>query len=123
MLFQILEVAVYIDSWGRGTLKIYKSCLESELPEPEINALDGGVIVTLFKNHLDEVQLRKMGLNNRQVKAVAFVKTNVFISNSDYQKLNEVGKTTATQELSELAKLDVFTAPTAKGRGAKYSLK
>jgi ATP-dependent DNA helicase RecG len=115
--------AGYIDSWGRGTLKIYKSCLESELPEPEINALDGGVIVTLFKNHLDEVQLRKMGLNNRQVKAVAFVKTNVFISNSDYQKLNEVGKTTATQELSELAKLDVFTAPTAKGRGAKYSLK
>ncbi|MFT4661671.1 MAG: ATP-dependent DNA helicase RecG, partial [Patiriisocius sp.] len=44
--------AGYIDSWGRGTLKIYKSCLESELPEPEINALDGGVIVTLFKNHL-----------------------------------------------------------------------
>ncbi|MCH6198619.1 hypothetical protein MMU07_03440 [Aquiflexum sp. LQ15W] len=43
-------------------------------------------------------------------------------SNADYQKLNDIGKTTATEELSKLIELGVLTAPTAKGRGAKYTL-
>lgn len=115
--------AGYIDSWGRGTLKIYKSCLEAELPEPEIKPLDGGVLVTIFKNHLNEQLLRQLGLNDRQINAVTFVKSNTSISNSDYQKLNDIGKTTATQELSQLVGLGIFTAPNAKGRGAKYMLK
>lgn len=114
--------AGYIDSWGRGTLKIYKSCLEAELPDPEIKPLDGGVLVTLFKDYLGEEQLRKLGLNERQIKAVTFAKAHVSISNADYQKLNGIGKTTATEELSRLVELGVFTAPTAKGRGAKYTL-
>lgn len=114
--------AGYIDSWGRGTLKIYKSCLEAELPEPEIKPLDGGVLVTLFKDYLGEEQLRKLGLNERQIKAVTFAKAHVSISNADYQKLNDIGKTTATEELSKLVELGVFTAPIAKGRGAKYTL-
>jgi len=42
--------AGYIDSWGRGTLKIINSCLESELPEPEIIERDGGVLVTVYKS-------------------------------------------------------------------------
>lgn len=114
--------AGYIDSWGRGTLKIYKSCLEAELPEPEIKPLDGGVLVTLFQDYLGEEQLRKLGLNERQIKAVNFAKAHISISNADYQKLNDIGKTTATEELSKLVELGVLTAPTAKGRGAKYTL-
>ena len=42
--------AGYIDSWGRGTLKIINSCKEAGLPEPTITALDGGILVTLFKD-------------------------------------------------------------------------
>ncbi|MBS1543966.1 MAG: putative DNA binding domain-containing protein, partial [Bacteroidetes bacterium] len=41
--------AGYIDTWGRGTLKIINSCKESELPEPEMIEKDGGIQVTLFK--------------------------------------------------------------------------
>lgn len=41
--------AGYIDSWGRGTLKIYEACKEAGLPEPEITNLDGGILVTVFK--------------------------------------------------------------------------
>ncbi|MDZ7805820.1 MAG: ATP-binding protein [Gracilimonas sp.] len=41
--------AGYIDTWGRGTLKIYKACEEAGLPEPEIAIKDGGIEVTLFK--------------------------------------------------------------------------
>lgn len=41
--------AGYIDSWGRGTIKIYEACAAAGLPEPEISSLDGGILVTIFK--------------------------------------------------------------------------
>lgn len=39
----------YIDTWGRGTLKIITSCKEAGLPEPQIIEKDGGIEVTLLK--------------------------------------------------------------------------
>jgi len=45
--------AGYIDTWGRGTIKILDACKEAELPEPEIIEIDGGVQVTLFRTAID----------------------------------------------------------------------
>lgn len=42
-------MAAYIDIWGRGTLKIYNSCTEHGLPEPDIMEKDGGFMVILYK--------------------------------------------------------------------------
>ncbi|MFO0399618.1 MAG: ATP-binding protein [Sphingobacteriia bacterium] len=39
--------AGYIDSWGRGTLKIIEACKAAGLPEPEIRAEQGGMRITL----------------------------------------------------------------------------
>lgn len=122
VIAEVCFKAGYIDSWGRGTLKIYNSCKEAELPEPTIESRDGGILVTLFKTKFALEQLKKLGLNERQIKAVEFVKQNITISNSVYQSLNSIGKTTATEELAQLVELCVFNAPTAKGRGAKYTL-
>ena len=40
----------YIDSWGRGTLKIINACREAELPEPSITEQFGSFPVEIFKN-------------------------------------------------------------------------
>lgn len=63
----------YIDAWGRGTIKIMEACQEANLPEPDMKEQDGGFLITLFKNKFNEDQLRQLGLNDRQVKAVLFV--------------------------------------------------
>jgi ATP-dependent DNA helicase RecG len=47
--------AGYIDSWGRGTLKIYEACKEMGLPEPEIISMDGGILVTVHKESNNQV--------------------------------------------------------------------
>lgn len=47
--------AGYIDSWGRGTLKIYEACKEMGLPEPEIISMDGGILVTVYKDSKNQV--------------------------------------------------------------------
>ena len=38
----------YIDTCGRGTLKIINACKEAGLPEPDIKEMNGGVEVTIF---------------------------------------------------------------------------
>jgi ATP-dependent DNA helicase RecG len=43
-------MAGYIDTWGRGTLKIINSCKEAGLPDPEIKETNGGIEITLFNN-------------------------------------------------------------------------
>lgn len=47
-------LAGYIDTWGRGTLKIINTCKEDGLPEPEIKEMNGGVEVTIFNNKQPE---------------------------------------------------------------------
>jgi predicted HTH transcriptional regulator len=61
-----------IDTWGSGTIRNSETCKEAELPEPELIERDGGFLVTLFKNNLTEEQLKKLGLNERQVDAISF---------------------------------------------------
>ena len=42
--------AGYIDTWGRGTIKIYKACKDAGMPEPSIVQKNGGIEVTLYKS-------------------------------------------------------------------------
>ena len=52
----------YIDTWGRGTLKIINTCREAGLPEPEFTEMNGGVSMTLFVHSLST----KAGENIRE---------------------------------------------------------
>lgn len=92
----------YIDAWGRGTIKIIDTCKQADLPEPEMTELDGGFSITLFKDNISLEKLNKLGLNDRQIKAVLIVKEKEKITNSEYQELFDVSKATATRDLTEL---------------------
>ncbi|HMN18664.1 MAG TPA: ATP-binding protein [Ignavibacteriaceae bacterium] len=96
----------FIDTWGRGTLKIINSCKEAELPSPDIKEEFGGFTVTIFKDVLTEEQLIKLGINERQIKAVLYLKEHKNITNRKYQELYKVSKATATRDLTEL--VDTF---------------
>ena len=113
----------YIDAWGRGTIKILDTCKEAELPEPEMQEQDGGFSITLFKNNLTQEQLIKLGLNDRQVKAIIFVKEKGKITNKDYQSLNDCSRNTASNDLADLVQKGLFTPSDIKGAGAFYQLK
>jgi ATP-dependent DNA helicase RecG len=112
----------YIDAWGRGTIKILDTCKQAELPEPEMQEQDGGFIITLFKNKLTEEQLIKLGLNDRQLKAVDYVKEKGKITNKEYQRLFTVSRETASRDLADLTKKGVFISSGSKGAGSSYKL-
>tara|TARA_R110000765_G_scaffold9911_3_gene30853 strand:+ start:34949 stop:36343 length:1395 start_codon:yes stop_codon:yes gene_type:complete len=114
----------YIDAWGRGTIKIIDSCKAAELPEPEMIEQDGGFLLTILKDMLNREYLDQLGLNERQVKAVLFVKEKGKISNSEYQKLLDVSKATATRDLTDLVEnWKLLDKVGQKGAGTTYRLK
>jgi ATP-dependent DNA helicase RecG len=112
----------YIDAWGRGTIKILDTCKQADLPEPEMKEQDGGFIITLFKDNLTEERLTKLGLNDRQLKAVSFVKEKGKITNKEYQDINETSDRTALRDLENLTELGVFVKEGEK-KGTSYKLK
>ena len=97
-----------IDAWGRGTLSIIDACKTVGLPEPELIEEDGGFMVTLFKNNLTEEQLKKLGLNDRQVDAILFYREKGEITSSEYAERYKVSDRTARRDLSELIEIKLL---------------
>lgn len=113
----------YIDAWGRGTIKIIDTCHEANLPTPQMCEIDGGFMISLSKYKTEE-KLRKIGLNERQIKVYFLIKEKGAISNADYQKEFNVSKATATRDLTELADRFMFLEKKGSaGAGRTYSLK
>jgi len=113
----------YIDSWGSGIMKIVNSCKAAQLPTPILEEDGGGFIVKLFKDSFSEEELRKIGLNARQIKAVLYVKEKGRIANSEYQEINEIGKSVTIDELRDLVEKQVLFKIGETGRGTYYELK
>jgi len=110
-----------IDSWGSGTIRIIETCKQANLPEPELIEQEGGFSVTLFKNSLTAEQLAKLGLNDRQLKAVEYVKEKGKITNKEYQELNDTTDRTALRDIETLITLGVLRRLGEK-KGAYYEL-
>lgn len=74
------------------------------------------------KNIYNKEDLSKLGLNERQIKAVLYVKEKGKITNSEYQKLNNISRRTATDELAELTNKFEMFKNTGYGAGSFYEL-
>ncbi|MCK5538117.1 MAG: putative DNA binding domain-containing protein [Bacteroidales bacterium] len=110
-----------IETWGRGTIKIIEECQKVGLPEPKFEIMSGGIAVTFFKDRFSEQQLIEQGLNERQVKAVKYLKKNDFITNSIYQVICETSERTALRDLEQLTEKQIFNK-TGEKKGTKYKL-
>jgi ATP-dependent DNA helicase RecG len=112
----------YIDSWGSGIMKIVNSCKAAGLPTPTLEEDMDGFMVKLFKDRFSKEQLEKLGLNERQIKAVEYVKTKGKITNSEYQEINEIGKSVTIDELRDLVEQQILIRIGETGRGTYYEL-
>jgi ATP-dependent DNA helicase RecG len=112
----------YIESWGRGTIKIINECKKAGIPEPVFTYDSSDISVEFRKNIYNEKYLQSLNLNDRQVKAVLYVKEKGKITNSEYQTLNDVSRETATRDLKELIDKQLIKPSGQKGAGAFYTL-
>ncbi len=112
--------AGYIESWGRGTIKIINACKAHKIAPPIFANEAPDFQVTLMS--YTDTGLLNMGLKKELVKIVLFLQENEVITNTDVQELCEVSKATATRYLNELEKNYIEKIGTT-GVGTVYVLK
>jgi len=112
----------YIESWGRGTIKIIVKCKEAGLPSPTYYYEASDFWVEFRKDIYNYDYLKTLNLNDRQIKALLYTKVNTKITNSTYQKINDCSRNTASNDLSELVDKELLKSSGQKGAGAFYSL-
>jgi len=78
--------------------------------------------VQFYRDRWNDENLRKLGLNERQIKAVMYVKEKGRITNKEYQEIAGVSNKTAYLELSDAVEKGVFVLE-GSGRRIGYALK
>ncbi len=123
LLTGVLYLADYIQKAGSGILEMVKQCRKQGLPEPDFKSIRGVEFRTILARDIfTESMLEKLGLNERQLKAVTYVKEKGRITNKEYQHLNNVSNKTAYIDLSDIVKRDIFTVE-GIGRNISYIIK
>jgi len=123
LIAQVFYDIGFIEKYGSGTTRMIELCRQHGLPDPEFEELSSGLMVVFRKDVYTEEYLRKKGLNERQVKAVMYVKERGRITNKEYQEICDIKKRQATDDLKELESTGTFERIGVTGKGTYYVLR
>lgn len=121
LLFKQLFWVKYVEDVGGGTLDMIKQCKKWGIPEPEFRSITGAFVV-VFRLPPSLENLEKLGLNERQIKAVEHVTKKGSITNQEYQNLNQISRYTASRDLMDLVKKGVLKSKGTGKRKLSYVL-
>lgn len=119
---EALFLARYIEKYGTGTLMMIRESLAHALPEPDFAQRGGEFTIAVWRNWLTDEVLAGFHLNERQKQAIARLKTQGRISNTEYQKLTNAIKKTATRDLNDLVEKGLLERVGVRGPGVHYVL-
>ncbi|PKL42069.1 MAG: hypothetical protein CVV39_09010 [Planctomycetes bacterium HGW-Planctomycetes-1] len=119
---ECLYRVAYVQKVGSGTTDMVKLCKEKGLPEPEFKQVAGSFVVTIWKNKFTKEYLEDLGLNERQKKAIEYLKTTKKITRSHYVKLTDCSERTAFRDIEELLKKNIVERK-GTGKNTHYELK
>ncbi|MBI5024023.1 MAG: hypothetical protein HZC18_03380 [Candidatus Omnitrophica bacterium] len=120
-----LYLIKYIERWGRGTNRIVEEMRKEKLPDPAFANNSGGFEIVLvgpgksFEKTIEDVKLRKLDLNDRQKKAMEFIKQHGGISRKQYVDLAGISVRQANRDLNDLVAKKVVAA-VGSGRSLRY---
>ena len=111
-----------IEQWGSGIGKMLKLCSLAGIPAPHFEEYQRGFLVEFRKDIYTQEYLRKLGLNDRQIKAVDHIKENKIINLSSYKALiKNVSEKTLYRDLQDLVDKKILKEIGEK-KGRKYEL-
>jgi len=111
----------FIEEVGTGTNDMIRCCKEWEIPEPEFKHITGDFVVT-FSGKITEEYLRSLGLNERQIKVIKYLREHSKIDRKTCCDICGIEKTVAYEELSYMVKEKIIKM-VGKGRGTHYVLR
>ena len=122
LIAQAFYFAGVMERWGTGTTRIIRLCREQGLPEPEFANWQGGFRVTFLKDPYTPERLRKIGLNERQIRIVAVLRDVESASMGElHRRFPDVSSKTIQRDLQALVKRGLVKALGDK-KGRRYVL-
>jgi ATP-dependent DNA helicase RecG len=112
----------YVEAWGRGMDKMKNLCIEAKIPAPQFFCKGNEFWAIFRKDIYNKENLSDLGLSERQINAVLYVKEKGKITNSEYQKLNSISKRTATYDLTELVSKSILKKNGTSGSNVWYEI-
>jgi len=110
-----------IEQWGSGIDKMRKACQKGGIPEPKFEEHQGFRVI--FRKDIYTVEyLQKIGLNERQIKAVMYVKEKGRITNREYREMFNIKNRMALIDISALCEKRIMTRVGKTGRATEYIL-
>jgi ATP-dependent DNA helicase RecG len=124
LIANVFYLADYAQRAGSGTMEMIEQCRVQGSPEPEFVMVRNNKEFRsiLPRDIYTENVLVRMGLNERQMKAIQFVKERGAITNMEYRQTLGLPTRTALRDLNELCAKGVFEKVGVTGRNAKYTL-
>ncbi len=122
LVAESLYLARYIEKAGSGTQRMIVLCREAGLPSPEFALRAGSFVLTIWRDWLTDDVIAGLNLNQRQLLALPFLKSNGRVSNPEYQKLAKTTKKTATRDLMDLKDMGIVEQLGHRGPGVHYVL-
>lgn len=127
VLSQLMYDIGYIEKYGSGIYLENELCLKNGNPKPiyEIDSIQTKVI---FKSQVKDVTVVEIEekaleeLNERQRKAVEYIKEKGSITKGKYMGINKISHKTAYEELKEMVDKNIILRQ-GKGRATIYSFK
>ncbi len=96
--------------------------MEQGLPEPDFKEEFGVVTVQFYRDRWNEKNLKELGLNERQIKAVMYAKQKGSINISSFKSLvPDVSEKTLYRDLQELINKGILRELGEK-KGRRYEL-
>ncbi|GIV25139.1 MAG: ATP-dependent DNA helicase [Bacteroidia bacterium] len=87
LLAQVFYYAGIIEQWGTGTTRIVQLCRAQGLPTPAFANWQGGLRVVFSQDPYTPERLQAMGLNERQIQIIAFLRSRPGASTGELHRL------------------------------------
>lgn len=122
LVAESLYLTRYIERVGSGTQSMIELCRKAGLPEPQFEQRAGSFVITLWRDWLTDRVMAELGLNDRQLQAIRYLRTHRMITNSIYQLEFEASKRTASRDLDEMMTKGIIKKVGTTGKGVHYRL-
>jgi len=125
VLVGVLRTWHYIEELGFGIDRVFRTMEEIGAPPPKIADDHGVVTVTLLSaiapasQDFQVVAWQKMGLNERQIKALLYIQQHGALTRSNYMAVNNVVRMKAYREISDLVQRGLIQG-VGKTRSHRY---
>ncbi len=122
LIAQAFYFAGVIERWGTGTTRILRLCREQGLPDPEFQNRQGGFLVTFAKDPYTPERLRKLGLNERQIRIITVLRRMGSASLGElHRHFSDISSKTVQRDLQALVEKGLVKASGEK-KGRRYGL-